>query len=97
MVSAWLLLAALAVGAAAGWLLRGRLGAATLPAPPAPASAPAAESRPEPAAEAPEEAAPAEKMGAVLSELERRYQGRTADAEPSRPRAPRRTRRPPGG
>jgi hypothetical protein len=83
MVPAWLLGIALLAGAAAGWYLRGRLGrrpAAGRPGVPPP--------EPEPAAE------PALQMEAVLSELERRYQGRVAEPEMAKPKAPRRPRPP---
>jgi hypothetical protein len=73
-VPAWSLLLALVAGAAAGWLLRSRIGRRQLggPAPAVvePVTAPAE---------------PEQKMEAVLTELERRYQGRKAEPEP-RPR-----------
>jgi len=87
MVPAWWLLAVLLAGVAAGWFLHARLApgrAAARPAPPP---------EPEPPVEAPAE--PELKMEAVLSELERRYQGRRAEPEPTKPaRRPRAPKRP---
>lgn len=80
MIPAWTLLLALLVGAAAGWFARdwlsSRRGART-----AATASPAAE---------PEPTEPALKMEAVLTELERRYQGRKAEPEP-KPRRSRKT------
>jgi hypothetical protein len=84
MVPAWSLLVVLLAGGAAGWFLR-----SWLARPPVPTRPPSvAETDPEPPAE------PAQKMEAVLTELERRYQGRKAEPEPAKPRAPRRGRTP---
>jgi len=80
------LLLALLAGGFAGWFLRGWLAARRVtPSRPAPSPTPAPPPEPVPVARA----EPEEKMEAVLTELERRYQGRKADAEPGRPKAPR--------
>lgn len=84
MVPAWSLLLALLAGGVAGWFLHSRLARRPSPVRPVtPAEAPIA------AAAEPE---PEKKMEAVLTELERRYQGRVADDAPPRPRARRRKR-----
>jgi hypothetical protein len=84
MVPAWSLLVVLLAGAAAGWFLHSWLARAPLPARPASV----AEPDPAPPAE------PAQKMEAVLTELERRYQGRKAEPEAAKQRATRRPRAP---
>jgi len=83
MVPTWSLLLVLLVGGAAGWFLRGRLG-----------RRPAAV-RPAAVVEAPLVPAdePEQKMEAVLTELERRYQGRRAEPDPAEPKTPRRRSR----
>ena len=80
MIPAWSLLVTLAVGAAGGWFVHSWLGRRPAPAPPPPI----VEASVGPPAE------PEQKMEAVLTELERRYQGRKADPEPSAPRPARR-------
>ena len=87
MVPTWSLLIVLLVGAAAGWFLRGLL--AGRPAPTR--ISPVVEAATAPNVE------PEAKMEAVLTELERRYQGRKAEPEPpARPKPPRRPRMPKG-
>ena len=83
MVPAWSLLLALLAGAAAGWFARAYLWRRPSPAPAPPVAPPAT-------TEDPGAAEPALKMEAVLTELERRYQGRKAEPDPA-PR-PKRTR-----
>jgi len=84
MVPAWSLVVVLLVGGVAGWLLRSWLGRR----PAAPRSPDVVEA----VAAAPTE--PEQKMDAVLTELERRYQGRRAEPESAKPRVSRR-RQPP--